>query len=90
MKFRKASLPLSAKSNIPDGPASVKWAVLGRRRSLMPLLELLKSRPGGPLLEASWKGSSFIHPTCVTTHNQLGTAAVCSVQFSKPGRVPAM
>lgn len=56
----------------------------------MPLLELLKSRPGGPLLEAPWKGSSFIHPTCVTTQNQLGTAAVWSVQFSKPGRVPAM
>lgn len=56
----------------------------------MPLLELLKSRPGGPLLEASWKGSSFIHPTCVTTQNQLGTVAVWSVQFSKPGRVPAM
>lgn len=35
----------------------------------MPVLKLLKSRSGGPLLEASWKGFSFIHPTCVATQS---------------------
>lgn len=48
----------------------------------MPVLKLLESRPGGPLLEAYWKGSSFIHPTCVSTQSQLGTAALWAVQFS--------
>lgn len=71
---------LSLRNNIPDGPELKSER--GGYEMFRPVLKLLKARPGGPLLEASWKGFFFIHPARVTTPESMGTAAIWSGQFS--------
>lgn len=79
-EIQKGKLVLSLRNNIPNGP-ELK-SEMGCCEMFRPALKLFKSRPGGPLLEASWKGFFSSTQRVLPLQSLLGTAAIWSVQFS--------